>query len=456
MPLTDPAIYSLRFANRLELGQDKHKVATDASRLVRRFQADWMSEGRRPAGVCGACLLVAARMNGYHRTPEEIAQIVKVSPQTVRRRLLEFARTDMANKTVEEWKTMSDADLAAPGETLPPVVKNEHRRIAKRKRLDASGRSESVQTETPDEEGGQSDDEDRQARVDAKREQMEGAIQAAAAHLGELGEDEDEDGDLAPPQPDQYVKELDAAGDDPEAAQNERARAARKFKRINKVASLGDGGADPDEELEDLQEDVEEFEEGDEDREVGDEEDEGDEAEEEGGDDEGDGADKEEGTQSKPTNNAKFKHLKFDKWDDPIAVRKHLEERYMPRIRIESALTDRHVEDRLSLWLGVRDPRDIMYEMDVVARALRARERQAKAEGEVEFEDIDDEEIDGIWRMSEEERKARARMWLSHNGRWLEEDKGESLSQLNSRCSLVSWKLTRRRETSQTCGLRAR
>lgn len=388
-----------------------------------------MSEGRRPAGVCGACLLVAARMNGYHRTPEEIAQIVKVSPQTVRRRLLEFARTDMANKTVEEWKTMSDADIVAPGEKLPPVVKNEHRRIAKRKRLDASGRSESVQTENPEEEAGQSDDdEDRQARVDAKRMQMEGAIQAAAAHLGELGDDEDEDGDLAPPQPDQYVKELDAAGDDPEAAQNERARAARKFKRINKVASLADGVGDEDEELEDLQEEVEEFEQGEEDREVGDEEDEGD---EEGGDKEDDGADKEEGAPSKRPDDAKFKLVKFDKWDDPVAVRKHVEEKYMPRIRIESALTDRHVEDRLSLWMGVRDPREIMYEMEVVARALRARERQAKADGESEFEDVDDEEIDAIWQMSEEERKARARMWLSHNGRWLEEDKGECLPQLN-------------------------
>lgn len=450
MPLTDPAIYSLRFANRLDLGQDKHKVATDASRLVRRFQADWMSEGRRPAGVCGACLLVAARMNGYHRTPEEIAQIVKVSPQTVRRRLLEFARTDMANKTVEEWKNMSDADLDAPGETLPPVVKDEHRRLAKRKRLDASARSESVQTEDTEDGGEHSDGEDLQARVDAKRTQMEGAIQAAAAHLGEVGEDEEEDGDLAPPQPDQYVRDLDAAGDDPTAAQNERAREVRKFRRINKVASLG-GDGDADEELEDLEEDAQEFEQ-EEDANPED----GDDLEEGENEKENDGGDKEGAIQAKDSNHAKFKHLKFDNWDDPLAVRKHLEERYMPRIRIESALTDKHVEDRLSLWLGVRDPREIMYEMDVVVRALRARERQAKADAESEFEDVDDEEIDGIWQMSEEERKARARMWLSHNGRWLEEDKGESgvyakrICDLGERHADVVY-----RETSQTGRLRA-
>lgn len=421
MPMTDPAIYSLRFANRLELGQDKNKVATDATRLVRRFQADWMSEGRRPAGVCGACLLVAARMNGYHRTPEEIAQIVKVSPQTVQRRLLEFARTDMANKTLEEWKNMSDADLAAPGETLPPVVKNEQRRLAKRKRLTANTRSESVQTDNAEDDGEQSDSEARQALVNAKRTQMEGAIQAAAAHLGELGEDEEEDGDLALPQPDQYVRDLDAAGDDPEAAQNDRARAMRKFKRINKVASMGGGGADAEEELEDLQEDVEEFDKDDEEREIGDD------PEEVGNEKDDDGADKEEGSQAKLADDAKFKHLKFDNWDDPLAVRKHLEEKYMPRVRLESALTDKHVEDRLSLWLGVRDPREIMYEMEVVVRALRARERQAKADPESEFEDVDDEEIDGIWQMTPEEQNTRARMWLSHNGRWLEEDKGESM-----------------------------
>lgn len=433
MPMTDPAIYSLRFANRLDLGSDKHKVATDASRLVRRFQADWMSEGRRPAGVCGACLLVAARMNGYHRTPEEIAQIVKISPDTIKRRLLEFAKTDMANKTVQEWKNMSDADLAAPGEMQPPVVRQQQaREDKKRRKLNKGGRSQSAQqSDDEDQQDGEEEegDAERQRLVEAKQSQMESAIKAAVEQLDELGDDEDEERDLAPPAPDQYVRDLDAAGDDPESAQNERAKAVRKFRRLNKVASTGGDEADLDE----LQEQVEDIEGGEEEEddegadaagEQGDEED----VEEGEKDDDDDGVDKQDpGTQVKSdVHDPRFRHFKFDQWDDPLAVRKHAEERYMPRIRLESALTDKHVEDRLQLWLGVRDPREIFYELEIVNRAHRRRERESRADPESDFSDVDDDEIDGIWQMTEDEQRTRARMWLSHNGRWLEEDKGGS------------------------------
>jgi transcription factor IIIB subunit 2 len=427
--MTDPAVYSLRFANRLDLGNDRHKVATDASRLVRRFQADWMSEGRRPAGVCGACLLVAARMNGHHRTPEEIAQIVKVSPTTIKRRLLEFAQTDMAEKTVEQWKSMTDADLSAPGEMQPPVVKQQEARDAKRRKFNdgitklksskSKSRSRSIrarsqsQAQDEEEEEEQSDEEGRELRKQVKQSQMKDAIQAAVAQLeGEEDEDEEEM-DLAPPAPDQYVRDLDAAGDNPEIAQNERVKAMKKFKRFNKVASSGQ--EEELEDLEDLEEDLEDLAEGEKE----------DEAVVEG--DEEDGVDKEEkrdGAEA-DVDDPRLKLVKFDNWDDPEAVRKHVEEKYMPKVRHESALTDKHMEDRLSLWMGVRDPKQVMYEFEVVNRALRARDKAAKGPGETEFDDVDDEEIDRIWMMEENEQRTRARMWLSHNGKWLEEDKGK-------------------------------
>ncbi len=78
LPMVDPAIYNLRFANQLDFGREDAKVvAEDASRLVRRFKADWMTQGRRPAGICGACLIIAGRMSNYLRTPEEVAQVAK-------------------------------------------------------------------------------------------------------------------------------------------------------------------------------------------------------------------------------------------------------------------------------------------------------------------------------------------------------------------------------------------
>jgi transcription factor IIIB subunit 2 len=408
--MTDPAVYSLRFANRLDLGTDKHKVATDASRLVRRFQADWMSEGRRPAGVCGACLLVAARMNGHHRTPEEIAQIVKVSSTTVKRRLLEFAQTDMARKTVDQWKSMTDKELEAPGEAQPPVVKAQEARAAKRRQLalgpkgKRGSRSVSQATTQADPDEEPSDDEGRQMRTQVKNTQIQDALQAAAAQLNELGEEEDEDADLAPPAPGDYVRDLDAAGDNPEEAINERKQAVKKFKRANKFAT---GDAD---DLDDLQEDIEVMEqEGEKEDEMQGDEDEEAEAVAEDGEE---------------VEDHRLKYVKFDKWDDPEAVRKHVETKYMAGVKESSALTDKHMEDRMSLWLGVRDPKEVMYEFEVVNRALRQRDKGAK-EKETEFEDIDDDEIDGIWQMDEAEQRTRARMWLSHNGKWLEEDKGK-------------------------------
>ena len=367
-------------------------------------------------------------MNGHHRTPEEIAQIVKVSPTTIKRRLIEFAQTDMAEKTVQQWKSMTDADLSAPGEMKPPVVKQQEARDAKRRKFNdgitklksSSSRSRSrsirarsqsqAQTEQEEEP---SDEEWREAREKENQNQMQNAIQAAVAHLEGLEGEEEEETDLAPPAPDQYVRDLDAAGDNPEIAQNERIKALKQFKRFNKVATSG-----PEEELEDLEdleEDLEDLAEGEKE----------DEALAEG--DEEDGIDKEEKGDDADADveDPRLKLIKFYNWDDPEAVRKHVEEKYMPKVRHESALTDKHMEDRLSLWLGVRDPKEVMYEFEVVNRALRARDKAAKGPGETEFDDVDDEEIDRIWMMEENEQRTRARMWLSHNGKWLEEDKGK-------------------------------
>jgi transcription factor IIIB subunit 2 len=355
-------------------------------------------------------------MNGHHRTPEEIAQIVKVSPTTIKRRLLEFAQTDMARKTVDQWKSMTDDDLKAPGESQPPVVKAQIAREAKRRRLGPKGRSSSRATTQADEEQEPaSDDEGRQMRTQIKQSQMQDAIQAAVAQLDGLGEEEEEEADLAPPAPGEYVRELDAAGDNPEEAANERARAIKKFKRANKFASSGAGGDDDD--LEDLQE------------EIGDIEEEEGQGQEEGDKEEGDQEKGDEEDEGLEVQDPRMRYVKFEQWDDPEAVRKEIEKKYMPKLKEESALTDKHMEDRLSLWLGARDPKEVMYEFECVGRALKARDDGFKFK-EQEFEDIDDEEIDSIWRMDEDEQRIRARMWLSHNGKWLEEDKGELLDSL--------------------------
>ncbi|KKA28344.1 hypothetical protein TD95_000177 [Thielaviopsis punctulata] len=92
-----------RFATKLEFQNMTSKVAEDAVRLVRRMSRDWMVMGRRPSGICGACLLMAARMNNFRRTVREVVYIVKVTNHTIQNRLEEFKVTESSKMTVEDF-----------------------------------------------------------------------------------------------------------------------------------------------------------------------------------------------------------------------------------------------------------------------------------------------------------------------------------------------------------------
>lgn len=59
---TDPILYVLRFANKLEFGDKTHDVQMTASRLLQRMKKDSIHSGRRPSGVCGAGLYNMKKM----------------------------------------------------------------------------------------------------------------------------------------------------------------------------------------------------------------------------------------------------------------------------------------------------------------------------------------------------------------------------------------------------------
>ncbi|XP_034015805.1 transcription factor IIIB 90 kDa subunit-like [Thalassophryne amazonica] len=102
-PAIDPCLYIPRFAQLLEFGDKNHDVSMTAMRLVQRMKRDWMHTGRRPSGLCGAALLVAARMYEFRRTIKEIIHVVKVSDRTLRKRLTEFEDTPSSQMTIEEF-----------------------------------------------------------------------------------------------------------------------------------------------------------------------------------------------------------------------------------------------------------------------------------------------------------------------------------------------------------------
>lgn len=104
IPIVDPSFFVARFASRLEFGDKTSLVANTALRLVARMKRDWIQTGRRPASICAAALLIAARMHGFRRTEAEIVRVVRICEATLRKRLDEFGQTPSSQLTPQEFE----------------------------------------------------------------------------------------------------------------------------------------------------------------------------------------------------------------------------------------------------------------------------------------------------------------------------------------------------------------
>eukprot|EP00040_Diaphanoeca_grandis_P023163 m.125597 g.125597 ORF g.125597 m.125597 type:complete len:537 (+) comp29140_c0_seq1:59-1669(+) len=118
IPIIDPSLYIQRFTAKMDLGNKTHDVGRTALRIVARMRRDWIHLGRRPCGICGAALLLAARSHGFSRTQKEIVTIVRICDATLRKRLEEFEDTPSSSLTSKEFMTI---DLG--GECDPPAYK---------------------------------------------------------------------------------------------------------------------------------------------------------------------------------------------------------------------------------------------------------------------------------------------------------------------------------------------
>ncbi|GKY98844.1 hypothetical protein MPSEU_000840400 [Mayamaea pseudoterrestris] len=116
LEIIDPALYIYRFAAHLGLDKKANAVAMTALRLVGRMKRDWIVAGRRPAGICAAALLIAARAHGFSRDHQDVTRILRVCGLTVSTRIKEFEQTPSAKLTLE---TFGQVDLES--EADPPV-----------------------------------------------------------------------------------------------------------------------------------------------------------------------------------------------------------------------------------------------------------------------------------------------------------------------------------------------
>lgn len=135
LPPIDPSHHISRFAALLEFGDETPKVAVDATRLVARMDRDWLARGRRPSGICGAALLLAARMNNFRRSVAEIVQVVKIADTTVRKRLEEFKKTGSAALSVGDFRSVWLEEENEP----PAFVKGREKEEREREEREGGG-----------------------------------------------------------------------------------------------------------------------------------------------------------------------------------------------------------------------------------------------------------------------------------------------------------------------------
>jgi transcription factor IIIB subunit 2 len=97
--LIDPSLFIHRFTQRLLGGRD-NAVSDTALRIIASMKRDWMQTGRKPSGLCGAALYIAALSHGYNYTKADIVSVVHVCEATLTKRLIEFENTDAGSLTV--------------------------------------------------------------------------------------------------------------------------------------------------------------------------------------------------------------------------------------------------------------------------------------------------------------------------------------------------------------------
>lgn len=156
-----------RFASKLELHHDTNKIAETAVRIAARMRFDNMTHGRRPAGLCGAAVIMAARAHSYRRAPMEVSFIAKVTTATLQERMEEFANVPSAQMTIKDFH---EKEYTGPAHDPPFVYKNteewkaQHSRPRKRKA--ATGSPENV-----GQEEAQLQSRDKRPRVDGDTQQ---------------------------------------------------------------------------------------------------------------------------------------------------------------------------------------------------------------------------------------------------------------------------------------------
>jgi transcription factor IIIB subunit 2 len=170
----------LKYCRKLEFADASHKVANDACKILRRMDRDWMVQGRQPAGLCGACIILAARMNNFRRTVREVVYVVKVADSTINSRLYEYKQTPSSALTINQFREFGERLKVT---TQPPAIwRREQKEERKEKRkLAVSERDSAAALEESDGSQAEAGPSTAPARTSKRRKQNNGAPQDVPA-----------------------------------------------------------------------------------------------------------------------------------------------------------------------------------------------------------------------------------------------------------------------------------
>lgn len=140
LPIVDVESIVYKFCRKLEFGNATRTVALDAVNIIKRMKRDWMVTGRHPAGLCGAAIILAARMNNFRRSVREVVYVVKVTDITIVKRVHEFRRSPAAALTVAQFRKIGPQlkDANDPPVLFESEVRKMQLEAKKRKRQEAS------------------------------------------------------------------------------------------------------------------------------------------------------------------------------------------------------------------------------------------------------------------------------------------------------------------------------
>jgi transcription factor IIIB subunit 2 len=102
LPVIDPSVYIHRFVSKLNLGEKTNSITLSSLRLIARMKRNWMSTGRKPTGLCGAAIILAARIHGMKRTQKEVCKVVRIGIQALRCRLFEVDKTSIKKLNINQ------------------------------------------------------------------------------------------------------------------------------------------------------------------------------------------------------------------------------------------------------------------------------------------------------------------------------------------------------------------